>query len=222
MEYTKYFPFLLALILQASAALAQAGVGPASTTAADSDGISAARTQYASTADSSRQDNDRKILAQFPRRGPARPFPPFRGYRPRESYQSPWMDRGDGGHALIGAAIGFGIGAAIGAAGSAHNKTSVGGGAIFGGALFGLIGGALGASLGGPHHFAHRRTVYPPSSPEDEEAARNAASQGRGSHNNEHGSERLVSSRVTPSNRVTSVEALDQKFAGNASGPVNW
>jgi len=222
MKHTKYLFFLLALTVPASTALAQTTVEPTSKSLPDEDRISAARGRYASTADGSQLDSDRKILAQFPRRGPGPPVPLHRGYPRRESYQSPWMDRGSPGHALIGAAIGFGIGAAVGAAGSAHNKTSVGSGAICGGALLGLIGGALGASLNGPHHFAHRRTVYPPSSPEDEEAARNADSQGRGSHDNENGSERSVSAQVTPLNKGTSVEAVDQKFATDASGPINW
>jgi hypothetical protein len=174
MRPTKPILFLLASVLVASAAFAQT-VQTKDRQAADSapagDAISAARSQYAQSASVS-SDADDKTLAQFPRGGPGRPFPP-QGRYPRERYETPWMDHGGAGPVVIGAAIGFAIGAALGANQSAHNGTPVSGGIIVGGGLLGLIGGCVGKAVstfpGGHYSFAHGRRTHRPSWPEDDE-----------------------------------------------------
>ncbi len=167
MAYTKQIHLLLASVLLASGALAQTRDGQAANSAPGADEVSAARSHYTRTADLSPDANDGKTLAQFSRRRPGPPFPPH-GY-PRGTYQTPWMEHGNAGHAVIGAAIGFGVGAALGAISNGHKGTPVGAGAIVGGALFGFIGGAIGAAHGGPHPFARRGRVFRPSWPEEDE-----------------------------------------------------
>jgi hypothetical protein len=153
----------------ASVTLAQTRDGQAADGAPAEKAISAARSRYIQTADTS-PDADNTTLAQLHRGGPARPFPPQRGY-PQGTYQTQWMDHGNAGHIVIGAAIGFAVGAALGANQSAHNGTPVAGGIIVGGGLFGLIGGCVGKAVGDLHgmHYAsaHRRRAYRPSWPED-------------------------------------------------------
>jgi hypothetical protein len=174
MRHTKHIHLLLASVLFVSGAAAQTGDSQVADSASREDSISAARSRYTQTADSS-PDTNNTTLAQLPRGGPGRPFPPQRGYPRRGSYQTPWMDHGNAAHALIGAAIGFGIGAAIGVDKSTRNGTPVGAGVMIGGGLFGLIGGAIGSGIGGfpggRYAFGHRRRAYPQSSPEDEEEA---------------------------------------------------
>jgi hypothetical protein len=126
-------------------------------------------------------DDDRTILAQFPRRGPGPSFPPHSGYSPRENYQTPWLNHGDAGHTVIGAAIGFGIGAALGGIGSARNHTPIGDGVLLGGSLCALIGGAIGASHGSPYYFAHHHRIHPPwSGGNDQSTAQSGSNKGRG------------------------------------------
>jgi hypothetical protein len=176
MKHTRKSYFLLAPVLLASIVFAQTRDERAANHTSGSDEISAARGQYTQTAgispDSNPDTKDDKTLAQFRRHGSGMPFPPQGGY-PRGSYQTPWMDHGDAGHILIGAAIGFGVGAALGAHQSAQNGTPVGGGIIIGGALLGLIGGCVGEAVGsfhGVHYWsAPRRRVSRPSWPEDDE-----------------------------------------------------
>jgi hypothetical protein len=171
MKHTKKFSFLLAPVLLASVAFPQTRDKQAADSTPAENAISAARSRYIQTADIL-PDADNTTLAQLHRGGPARPFPPQRGY-PRETYQRPGADHGSAGHILIGAAIGFGVGAALGANQSAHNGTPVGGGIIVGGGLFGLIGGCVGQAVGTFHgmHYAsaHRRRANRPSWPEDDE-----------------------------------------------------
>jgi hypothetical protein len=171
MRHTKHIHTLLAAFLMASVTFAQTRDGQVAVNAAAENKISAARSRYIQTADTS-PDVDNTTLAQLHRGGPGRPFPPPRGY-PRATYQTPWMDHGNGGHILIGAAIGFGIGAAIGANNSAHNGTPVAGGILIGGGLFGFLGGCVGKAVGDLQglQFAstHHRRTYRPSGPEDDE-----------------------------------------------------
>jgi hypothetical protein len=183
MRHTKHIHLLLASVLLASVAFAQTGDSQVANSTSGEDSISVARSRYTQTANSS-PNTDNTTLAQLPRGGPGRPFPPQRGYPRRGGYQNQWMDHGNAAHALIGAAIGFGIGAALGANNSAHNGTPVGAGVMIGGGLFGLIGGAMGSAIGGfpggRYAFGHRRRAYPQSSPEDdEEAAVHSQSQQR-------------------------------------------
>jgi hypothetical protein len=170
MKHTKHIPLPLALVLMASVAFAQTTDGQAADSASAENAILAARSQYTETARASPPEADSTILAQLRRGGPARPFPPQRGY-PRGTYQTPWRDHGNAGHILIGAAIGFGVGAALGANQSAHNGTPVAGGIVFGGGLFALLGGCVGKAVGdlqGLHYASvHRRRIYQPSWPED-------------------------------------------------------
>ncbi len=166
-------------MMLASAASGQTNDSQRENGAAGSDQVAAARSQYDGPTDVLHDGGDRAILAQFPRRGPGPPFPPGRGYARRENYQTPWMDHGDAGHAAIGAAIGFGIGAAVGALGGIHNHTPIGDGVVLGGSLFALIGGAIGASHGGPHYFAHHRRSYRPSWSDDDEKRNAQSSSGK-------------------------------------------
>jgi hypothetical protein len=174
MRLTKHMQFLLTSVLVASVAFAQTAQTKdrqAADSAPAGDAIAAARNQYTQATGVS-SDADNNTLAQFPRGGPGRPFPPQRRY-PSERYQTPWMDHGGAGPVVIGAAIGFAIGAALGANQSAHNGTPVSGGIIVGGGLLGFIGGCVGKAAGtfpGVHYSSlHRRKEYRPSWPEGDE-----------------------------------------------------
>src|ERR1019366_59862 len=108
MKHIKKSFFLLAPVLLASVALAQTRDAQVANSASEENSIAAARSQYTQTSDIP-PDPSNTTLAQLPRGGPGRPFPPQRGY-PRGTYQTPWMDHGNGRHIFIGAAIGFGVG----------------------------------------------------------------------------------------------------------------
>jgi hypothetical protein len=220
MKPTKFFsflPFLLASLLLAPSVMAQMTEDrrPETETEKDTrriDDISAARSRYTETPEVSPDANDNNILAQLPRRGPGMPFPSRRGY-PRGSYQTPWMNHGGAGHAVIGAAIGFGVGAALGAISNAHQGTPVGAGAIVGGALFGFIGGAIGAAHGGPHPFARRGRAYRPSWPEDDEESHLR------SHPKDGLAEQSVSARFVSPSQPAGVEAMAPPSPGIPAVP---
>ena len=163
MRHTKHLPLLLAPVLMASVTFAQTQNrdGQPVDSGQAENAISAARSPYTQTVGTSSGADDTTV-AQLHRGEPGRPFPPQRGY-PRPTYQRQWTDHGNAGHILVGAAIGFGIGAALGASNSARNGTPVSGGIILGGGLFGFLGGCIGATVGGPHLFAHRRGLTRPS-----------------------------------------------------------
>lgn len=163
MTYLRVIPSFLASLLVVASAAAQTADGSTANYLPGRNEISMARSQYTQTADLAPDANDTR-LAQLPRRGPGMPFPPQRGY-PRESHPPAWIDGGNAGHALIGAAIGFGVGAAIGASGSDRSGTTLGGRVIIGGTIFAVIGGFI----GGAHPWPHPRRVYRPSWPEDDE-----------------------------------------------------
>lgn len=171
MKHTKHLSLVLAPVFLASVALAQTQDSRVADSAPAESSIAAARSRYTQSSDTS-PDADNTTLAQLHRSGPGRPFPRQRGYS-RPTYQTPWMDHGNAGHILIGAAIGFGIGSAIGANNSARNGTPVGGGILIGGGLFGFLGGCVGKAVGDLQgiHFAPmpRRRTYRPSGPEDDE-----------------------------------------------------
>ena len=144
---------------------------------ANSESITAARNQYTNNANAertTRNTDDSMQLAQLSRRAP-RPSQHAHtpGYR-----RPPRMDYGDGGHALIGAAIGFGLGAAIGAKATtdSHPGATVGAVVLIGG-LGALIGAVVGGNHGGPHPFAHHRRMAP-SLGTDVDVDRNADSSG--------------------------------------------
>lgn len=196
MKYTKHnplLPILLASLMVASSALAQTTSSPTTEDrqieteeySSASDAISAARNQYAQNAKAesdSRRADDGMSVAQFsPRNGPMRPFPPNHGY-PRGSYQSPWMDHGNGRHVLIGAVIGFGLGAALGAKANKdpHPGTTTGAVVLVGG-VGALIGAAIGGAHGGPYPFAHHKRIRPPFQHGGEEPDLSANSIGSGS-----------------------------------------
>jgi hypothetical protein len=218
MKQTKYLPFLLALLLPASVALAQTRDSRASTPSPEGDEISAARSRYTQTVDVSREDNDGKTLAQLPRRGSGMPLPPHRGYPQRDSYQSRWMDRGSAGHAVIGAAIGFTLGALLGAKANTdqHSGATVGAVIIFGG-VGALIGGFIGGSHVGSYPFADHRRIHPQTLPEDEEADRGADPPG--SHVKESLTDRSVSTRLASPSQVPGVEALAPPLQGTLAVP---
>jgi hypothetical protein len=204
MKHTKHVHILLASILLASVAFAQTTDLPAASNSSGGDEIATARSRYEKTTDVLHADDDGRTLAQFPRRGPGPPFPSQHRYpRGRENYQTSWMDHGDAGHTLIGAAIGFGIGAALGATNGARNHTSIGDGVIIGGSLVGLIGAAIGASHGRPYFFARHRRSYPRSwqnddKDKDEEADRTADSPDfHDSHAKQNPVGRIVSAGTT-------------------------
>jgi hypothetical protein len=173
MKHKKNIPLLLASVLVASVTFAQtqARDEQAADTASAENAISAGRSQYTQTVGTSPGADD-TTLAQLHRGGPRLPFPAQRVY-PRPTYQRPWMDHGNAGHILVGAAIGFGIGAALGANQSAHNGAPVSGGIIIGGGLFGFLGGCVGKAVGDLQgiRFAstHRRRTYRPYGPEEDE-----------------------------------------------------
>src|ERR1700691_5205472 len=177
MKNPKYIPllsFLLASLTLASSTMAQSIKDQRDETEQDIrsiDSIAAARRQYTQTSDISPETSN-ATLAQLHGGEPARPFPSQRPY-PRGTYQTPWMDHGNAGHILIGAAIGFGIGAALGAHNSARDGTPVAGGIVIGGGLFALLGGCVGKAVGdlqGLHYAsAHHRRSNRPAGPEDDE-----------------------------------------------------
>jgi hypothetical protein len=142
---------------------------------ANSESITAARNQYTNNANAertTRNTDDSMQLAHLSRRAP-RPSQHAHtpGYR-----RPPRMDYGDGGHALIGAAIGFGLGAAIGAKATtdSHPGATVGAVVLIGG-LGALIGAMVGMNHGRSYPFAHHRKI-PPSLGNDEDSDRNANS----------------------------------------------
>ena len=112
-------------------------------------------------------------LAQLSRRRLA--SGPPRGYAP-DSYETHWMDRGNGRHALIGALIGFGVGAAIAA--KANKTPNPGGAIVLVGGVGALIGAAVGANHGGPGRFARHRRMVSPSGGGGKEPDLNADSTG--------------------------------------------
>jgi hypothetical protein len=173
MRHIKHLPLLLAPVLMASVTFAQTQKrdGQSIDSGQAENAISAARSRYTQTVGTAPSADD-TTLAQLHRGEPGRPFPPQRGY-PWPTYQRQWMDHGNAGHILVGAAIGFGIGAALGANNSARNGTPVGGGIILGGGLFGFLGGCVGKAVGDLQgiHFAstHRRRTDRPSWHEEDE-----------------------------------------------------
>jgi hypothetical protein len=170
MKHTKRILPLLALLLMASAALAQTETNSTPDTSSSSEEITAAHSRYLQTADRAAEDNDSQTLAQVRDRLPGSPSPPQRGHAHQGSHHQHWMDSGNAGHALIGAAIGFGVGAL---AGAKANKAPYPGDTARAVFLFGsfgaLIGSAIGAAHGTGRPFAHRREIYPPTRPEDKE-----------------------------------------------------
>jgi hypothetical protein len=170
MKYTRRILPLLALLLMASAALAQTETKLTPDTPSPSEEITAARSRYLQTADMATEANDSKTLAQVRNRMPGRPYPPQRGHSHQGSQQRHWMDSGNAGHALIGAAIGFGLGALAGAkANQAPYPGDTARAVFLVGGVGALIGGAIGASHGASRSFARRKGIYSPSRPEDEE-----------------------------------------------------
>jgi hypothetical protein len=163
---------LLTSLLLVSGGWSQDSLTPKDVSSGDGDDrIAAARRAYArnegrsydangvanlNLADDSPATAGPATVAQLPRHGSRMPIPPRRGYN-GGAYPPPWMGHGGPGHVLIGAAIGFSIGATAGGLGSAHNGTSVGGGAIIGATIFGFIGAAIGAACDGSHLFMHHR-----------------------------------------------------------------
>jgi hypothetical protein len=175
MKHTKTFFFLLASVLVASVSFAQTRNSQVANSTPEEKSISAARSRYTQNSDTS-PDARNQTMAQLRRGGPAQPFPTQRGYP--QQYRTPWTDRGNTGHIVVGAAIGFAVGAALGASQSAHNGTPVAGGIIVGGGLFSLLGGCVGKAVGDlqglRYSSAHRRRSYRPSGPEDDEQSSNA------------------------------------------------
>ena len=195
MTHTRKSSFLLASVLLASVAFGQTRDSGAANSAAGDEGISAARNQYTQTAEVSPDAKD-DTVAQLARRGPRTPFPPQRGY-PRGTYQTPWMEHGNAGPAVIGAVIGFGVGAAIGACGSDRSGTTLGGRVIIGGTILAVIGGAI----GGAHPWPHARRAYRPSWPEDDQESHLR------SHSKERDAGQSVSARQALPRRSTGIEA---------------
>ena len=158
MKNIKTISLLLAPLLIASVALAQTEDSTMANSTPEENSISAARSRYTQTSDMP-PDASNTTLAQLRRGGAGAAISTPGGYS-RGTYQTPWMDHGNAGHILIGAAIGFGVGAAIGASNSARNGTPVAGGIIIGGGLFGFLGGCVGKAVGdlqGLHYASARR-----------------------------------------------------------------
>jgi hypothetical protein len=199
MRYPRVIPSVLASLLIVSSAPAQTSDAPTANNLNAGSEIAAARSQYTQTPEIP-DANDDTIVAQLPRRGPRTPFPPQRGY-PRGTYQTPWMEHGNAGPAVIGAVIGFGVGAAIGACGSDRSGTTLEGRVIIGGTILSVIGGAIGAAHGGPHPFARRRRVYRPSWPEGDEES------DLRSHSKERDAGQSVSTRQAFPRQSTGIEA---------------
>ena len=195
MRYPRVIPSLLASLLIVSSATAQTSDAPTANDLNAGSEIAAARSQYTQTAEVSPDAKD-DTVAQLARRGPRTSFPPRRGY-PRGTYQTPWMENGSAGHALVGAAIGFGVGAAIGACGSDRSGTTLGGRVIIGGTILAVIGGAIGAA----HPWPHARRVYRPSWPEDDQE------RDLRSHSKESDPGQSVSTRQSLPRQSTGLEA---------------
>ncbi len=172
--------FLLASLLLASTALAQTTEVRQAETEKEPlriDAIAMARSSYTRNAKAegaSDDAGDARLLAQRFQPRPMPPFPPQRGY-PQGNYRTPWMDHGNAGHTLIGAAIGFGLGAALGATANTdrHSGASAGAAVLCGG-LGALIGGVIGGSHGGLYALAHHRRIRRPAGREGEESDLNA------------------------------------------------
>jgi hypothetical protein len=216
---------LLTSLLLVSSGWSQNGLVPKDVSSDDGgDQIAVARRAYTQNEDNSydadgamnlhlAHDQPEKAgsqtLAKGPRCRSQMPPPYCCGYC-RSAYPIPRMASGGAGHALIGAAIGFGIGATVGSIGSAHNGTSVGGGAIIGGGLLGFIGAAIGAASDGPHWFMHRRRLDPrtwhgdqdPWDEDDEESSRRSHPKSPQDH-----VELVVSSRPVPDKQPGDVDA---------------
>jgi hypothetical protein len=186
-KHVSFLPFLLAFTISASSALAQTAENRETDHGEERssrDPISVVRSPYTTNAcarDISGDSDNGIRLAQLSRSGLMHRSPSHHGYS-RRNYQTPWMDHGNAGHALIGAAIGFGLGAAFGVAANADHHSGTNGAAvlIFGG-LSALVGGAIGGAHGGPFAFAHHRKISRPpwtTDEEEEESRINADSAG--------------------------------------------
>lgn len=212
MTHTRNFSLLLAPVLLVSVAFAQTKDLRAENRA---DEVMAARSRYTQTAENSPATGNGAALAQLRRGRLRQPLPP-RGY-PRGTYQTPWMEHGNAAHAAIGAAIGFGIGATLGAINSEHRGTPVSGGVLIGGGLFGFIGGAIGAVHGGPHLFTHRRGVYGPSGPHDDEDEGDLRSDARTAS---HG--RLVPARPAAPSQSATIKATTPSASEAVEAPYSF
>jgi hypothetical protein len=157
------FPFLLALLLPVSSAVAQTrDLGHDLADNEVSTSISMARCQYTPSDQACAGTNGSDqagrgaddTLAQLQRRA----GPPMRSrgmVRYPRGYRSAWAGP-DGRHVVIGAVIGFGIGAALGAKAGSNQPAGVALKASLGiGAIGGLIGAAIGA--GPPPFYARNR-----------------------------------------------------------------
>jgi len=195
MRYPRVIPSVLASLLIVSSAPAQTSDAPTANNLNAGSEIAAARSQYTQTPEIP-DANDDTIVAQLPRRGPRTPFPPQRGY-PQGTYQTPWMEHGNAGPAVIGAVIGFGVGAAIGACGSDRSGTTLGGRVIIGGTILAVIGGAI----GGAHPWPHARRAYRRSWPEDDDESDFR------SHSRERDAGQSVSTRQAFPRQSTGIEA---------------
>jgi hypothetical protein len=193
---------LLTSLLLASMALAQAGGLPDAPTPQDS--ASEQRSAHAPTrhaptteapshqaADPAAQSTGNEIITQaapFPR-ATRRPTPPPRG----RAYPSAFAAPRPPALSPVGALIGFGAGAALGAAASG-DQTARGrvAGALIGGTLCALIGGAIGRSfsLRSSHHYhdwddaqkrKHHKPVPRPIEPEVNASATQAPAPAVGS-----------------------------------------
>jgi hypothetical protein len=154
-------PLLMSLLF-ASLALAQAG-SPDAPDAPQPQPSVAAQPEPTPATGTGSSGEDRLIsqARQYPR-GPRRPMGPRRGYAYPGFSPPPALSP-------VGALIGFGFGAAAGAA-SANNGTA---GAhvalgLIGGGLGALIGGAIGAAA---NPFLHARRVYRPSGSDEDQVA---------------------------------------------------
>jgi hypothetical protein len=154
-------PVLMSLLL-ASVALAQAG-SPDAPDAPQPQPSVAPRSEPTPAARTGSSGEDRLIsqARQYPR-GPRGPMGPHRGHAYPGFPPPP-------GLSPVGALIGFGVGAAAGA-GNANDGT------VGAHVALGLIGGGLGALIGGAigavaNPFLHARRVYRPSGPNDDEEA---------------------------------------------------
>jgi hypothetical protein len=190
-------PLLISLSL-ASAALAQAGSPEVPDTPQPQSSV-AAQPESSPVAGVGASGED-KLISQarhYPR-GPRRPMGPHRGYAYQGFPPPP-------GLSPVGALIGFGIGAAAGASncGQSTVGTHVALGLI-GGGLGALIGGAIGAVA---NPFLHTRRVYRPSGTDEDEEA------GLRSNAKKAHPQQSVSARPAPS-QPASPQA-------NAEGPLN-
>ena len=155
------------------------------------------------------KDSGRNDISQFGRypqvhRGPIRSS----GGR---AYPSAYASAPPPPLSALGALIGFGVGAAIGASGSDHSGMTLGGRVIVGGALFALMGGAIGRGL----PFRHRiRFPEPPDPGDDEESI--LRTDPKGVHK-----KRLISAAAKP--RGAPTEQTGTLLSANAGnfGPNN-